>query len=51
MTIHEDVTLTHMRLIGGRENIFVPNNYKFTEMIANYSHAGIKTVWDGYTIL
>ncbi len=27
--------------------IFVPNNYIFTEMIANYSHSGLKTVWDG----
>ena len=27
--------------------IFVPNNYIFTDMIANYSHAGLKTVWDG----
>ncbi len=48
MTIHEDVTLTtyeHNRRAG--RIIFVPNNYIFTEMIANYSHAGIKTVWDG----
>ncbi len=27
--------------------IFIPNNYIFTDMIANYSHAGLKTVWDG----
>jgi small-conductance mechanosensitive channel len=27
--------------------IFVPNNYIFTDMIANYSHSGLKTVWDG----
>jgi small-conductance mechanosensitive channel len=27
--------------------IFVPNNFVFTDMIANYSHAGLKTVWDG----
>jgi small-conductance mechanosensitive channel len=48
MTIHEDITLTtyeHNRRAG--RIIFVPNNYVFTEMIANYSHAGIKTVWDG----
>ncbi len=37
-----------MRLIGGQEKLSsFPNNYIFTEMIANYSHAGIKTVWDG----
>jgi len=48
MTIHEDVTLTtyDVNRRAGRI-IFVPNNYIFTEMIANYSHAGIKTVWDG----
>jgi small-conductance mechanosensitive channel len=48
MTIHEDITLTtyeYNRRAG--RIIFVPNNYVFTEMIANYSHAGIKTVWDG----
>ena len=48
MTIHEDVTLTtfDVNRRAGRI-IFVPNNYIFTEMIANYSHSGIKTVWDG----
>ncbi len=48
MTIHEDITLTtyDINRRAGRI-IFVPNNYIFTEMIANYSHSGIKTVWDG----
>ncbi len=48
MTIHEDITLTtyDVNRRAGRI-IFIPNNYIFTEMIANYSHAGIKTVWDG----
>jgi len=48
MTIHEDITLTtyNVNRRAGRI-IFVPNNYIFTEMVANYSHAGIKTVWDG----
>ncbi len=48
MTIHEDITLTtymHNRRSG--RIIFIPNNYIFTDMIANYSHAGLKTVWDG----
>jgi len=48
MTLHEDVTLTtymHNRRSG--RMIFIPNNYIFTDMIANYSHAGLKTVWDG----
>ncbi len=48
MTIQEDITLTtymHNRRAG--RIIFVPNNYVFTDMIANYSHSGLKTVWDG----
>ncbi len=48
MTIQEDITLTtymHNRRAG--RIIFVPNNYIFTDMVANYSHAGLKTVWDG----
>ena len=48
MTLHEDVTLTTIMLNkrSGRI-IFIPNNYIFTDMIANYSHSGLKTVWDG----
>lgn len=52
MTILEDVTLTtvqHNRR-GGRI-IFVPNNYIFTSMIANYTHSALKTVWDGIDIV
>ncbi|WP_457602239.1 mechanosensitive ion channel family protein [Nitratifractor sp.] len=48
MTIQEDITLTtymHNRRAG--RIIFIPNNYVFTDLIANYSHAGLKTVWDG----
>ncbi len=48
MTMQEDVTLTsfmHNRRSG--RIIFIPNNYIFTDMVANYSHAGLKTVWDG----
>ncbi len=48
MTMQEDITLTtymHNRRSG--RIIFIPNNYVFTDMIANYSHAGLKTVWDG----
>ena len=48
MTMHEDVTLTtilHNRRAG--RMIFIPNNFIFTDMISNYSHAGLKTVWDG----
>ena len=48
MTLHEDVTLTaYMQNRRAGRIIFIPNNYIFTDMIANYSHAGLKTVWDG----
>jgi small-conductance mechanosensitive channel len=52
MTVHEDVTLTtySVNRRAGRI-IFVPNNYIFTDMIANYTHAGLKTVWDGIDFL
>jgi small-conductance mechanosensitive channel len=52
MTIQEDITLTtymHNRRAG--RIIFVPNNFIFTDMIANYSHAGLKTVWDGIDMM
>ena len=51
MTILEDITLTsimHNRRAG--RIIFVPNNYVFTRMIANYTHSSLKTVWDGVKI-
>ncbi len=48
MTLHEDVTYISLKANrrAGRI-IFVPNNFIFTDIIANYSHAGLKTVWDG----
>ncbi|PSM52656.1 mechanosensitive ion channel family protein [Campylobacter blaseri] len=52
MTIYEDVTYTtytESRRAG--RIIFIPNNYIFTELIANYTHYGMKTVWDGIDIL
>jgi small-conductance mechanosensitive channel len=48
ITVLEDITLTtykHNRRAG--RIIFIPNNYIFTDMIANYTHATLKTVWDG----
>ena len=48
MTILEDITLTtymHNRRAG--RIIFVPNNFIFTDLLANYTHGKIKTVWDG----
>jgi len=48
ITMHEDVTITtYMRNRRAGRVIFIPNNFIFTDMIANYSHAGLKTVWDG----
>ncbi len=51
ITILEDITLTsymHNRRAG--RIIFIPNNYIFTTMIANYTHVSLKTVWDGIDI-
>jgi len=52
ITLMEDVTLTTIQVNrrAGRI-IFVPNNYIFTSMIANYSHASLKTVWDGIDVM
>ena len=51
MTILEDITLTSIKQNrrAGRI-IFIPNNYVFTHMIANYTHQSLKTVWDGVQI-
>jgi len=48
MTMHEDINLTSfMTNRRAGRMIFIPNNFIFTDMIANYSHSGLKTVWDG----
>ena len=48
MTMHEDITLTtYMVNRRAGRMVFIPNNFIFTDMISNYSHAGLKTVWDG----
>lgn len=51
ITLMEDVTYTTLETNrrAGRI-IFVPNNYIFTSMIANYTHGSLKTVWDGIDI-
>ena len=51
ITILEDITLTsyEKNRRAGRI-IFIPNNYVFTRMIANYTHHSLKTVWDGIDI-
>lgn len=48
ITLFEDVTLTsYMENRRAGRIIFIPNNFIFTTMFANYTHAGFKTVWDG----
>ena len=52
MTVFEDVTYTtytYNRRAG--RIVFIPNNYIFTDMMANYTHHGMKTVWDGIDIV
>ena len=48
ITLYEDITLTTYTedRRAGRV-IFIPNNFVFTTMFSNYTHGGIKTVWDG----
>ena len=51
IVIQEDITLTtylHTRRAG--RIVFVPNNTIFTNPIFNYTHSGLKTVWDGIDI-
>ncbi len=51
ITLHEDVTLvTYMVNRRAGRVIFVPNNFIFSSLISNYSHSGLKTVWDGIDI-
>ncbi|WP_253248268.1 mechanosensitive ion channel domain-containing protein [Helicobacter sp. 12S02634-8] len=48
ITMYEDVTLTtYMENRRAGRIVFVPNNYIFTTMFSNYTHGGMKTVWDG----
>jgi small-conductance mechanosensitive channel len=51
IVIQEDVTLTTYTTNrrAGRI-IFIPNNIVFTNPIFNYTHHGLKTVWDGIDI-
>ncbi|MBK1971015.1 mechanosensitive ion channel domain-containing protein [Campylobacter sp. TTU_617] len=51
ITLYEDITLvtyTDNRRAG--RIIFIPNNYVFTELISNYTHHGMKTIFDGIDI-
>jgi len=51
IVIHEDVTLTSYTTNrrAGRI-VFVPNNVIFTNPIFNYTHNGLRAVWDGIDI-
>ncbi len=51
ITIREDITYTSYTVNRRTGRIFfIPNNYVFTEMISNYTHSGLRTVWDGIDI-
>ena len=51
ITIREDITYTsYVKNRRTGRIFFIPNNYVFSEMIANYTHAGLRTVWDGIDI-
>lgn len=51
ITIREDITLTSYTTNRRTGRIFfIPNNYIFSELIANYTHADLRTVWDGIDI-
>jgi small-conductance mechanosensitive channel len=50
--IHEDVTLTtYTKNRRAGRIVFVPNNVVFTNLIFNYTHSGLKTIWDGIDIV
>lgn len=51
ITIREDITYTSYTVNRRTGRIFfIPNNYIFSEMFANYTHSGLRTVWDGIDI-
>lgn len=51
ITIREDITLTSYKVNRRSGRIFfIPNNYIFSELISNYTHSGLRTVWDGIDI-
>lgn len=51
ITIREDITYSSYTTNRRSGRIFfIPNNYIFSELIANYTHSGLRTVWDGIDI-
>ena len=52
IVIHEDVTLsTYIKNRRAGRIVFVPNNVVFNNPIFNYTHNGLKAVWDGIDIV
>ena len=51
ITIYDDITLTAYRENhrAGRV-IFIPNNYIFTHLFANYTHGDLSNVWDSVEV-
>lgn len=47
ITLYEDVSLQSMQEHRAGRIIFIPNHYIFNTMVANYTHGGLKSVWDG----
>ncbi len=48
IAVREDITLTtYMQNRRTGRVFFIPNNYIFTDMIANYTFDELRTVWDG----
>lgn len=51
ISVREDVTLTsYMSTRRSGRVFFIPNNYIFTDLIANYTFDDLRTVWDGIDI-
>ncbi|ULN99867.1 mechanosensitive ion channel domain-containing protein [Campylobacter molothri] len=51
ITLYEELTLeTYMKNRRSGRIIFIPNNYVFTNLLANYTHHGMKTILDGIDI-
>ncbi|MBM0637334.1 mechanosensitive ion channel family protein [Campylobacter sp. VicNov18] len=51
ITLYEELTLeTYSKNRRSGRIIFIPNNFVFTNLLANYTHHGMKTVLDGIDI-
>ncbi|MEA2050264.1 MAG: mechanosensitive ion channel [Campylobacterota bacterium] len=51
ISIREDVTITSYKTNRRSGRVFfIPNNYIFTDLIANYTFDDLRTVWDGIDV-